>query len=214
MVMDSLDGCSPLERLIQQNGGKKMNLLDKLLGKKPIVGDSTVVSTLIQSIAVGADPKTQVAKIRTLVAGDETFSGYLDELALAGDESKDVLSKACEIVDNYYKEHLAGDEDKDKKPEPEPEPEPKPTGDEDKDKKPEPEPEDKKDEGKDKDKKPESAGDSIDYDLIAQKTAAILMAANKVAGDENPAIKGTVVIGGDTQSADSGLTSDKIMEVF
>ena len=125
MVMDSLDDCSPLERFINvhtghetQNGGEDMKLFTKIFGstRKQVAGDSNVVSVLLQSISVGADPKIQVGKIRTIVGdSDETFNGFLSELEMAGDEKPEVVAKAVDIVDNYYKEHLAGDE----KPEPE-----------------------------------------------------------------------------------------------
>ena len=167
MVMDSLDDCSPLERFINvhtghetQNGGEDMKLFTKIFGstRKQVAGDSNVVSVLLQSISVGADPKIQVGKIRAIVGdSDETFNGFLSELEMAGDEKPEVVAKAVDIVDNYYKEHLAGDE----KPEPE-------------EKKPEEE------------KKP-VAGDSIDYEKLASMVAEKLQPKpeEKVAGDED-----------------------------
>ena len=192
MVMDSLDDCSPLERFINvhtghetQNGGEDMKLFTKIFGstRKQVAGDSNVVSVLLQSISVGADPKIQVGKIRTIVGdSDETFNGFLSELEMAGDEKPEVVAKAVDIVDNYYKEHLAGDE----KPEPEekkPEPE---------EKKPEPE-EEKKPEPEEKEK---VAGDSIDYEKLASMVAEKLQPKpeEKVAGDED----GSMPMAGDT----------------
>lgn len=204
MVMDSLDELSPLERFIHQNqnGGEDMGIFKKIFGsvaKQEVAGDSAVVSTLLQSIAVGADPKTQVEKIRSIVGESDTiFSGYLDELAMAGDEKPEVVAKAVGIVDTYYKEHLAGDEskvcpkcgkescvcdkagDEQKKPE-----ENKPEGDEQK------KPEEKKDDQAG-DACGKAMGDAIDYDLLADKVVARMVAIQtpvktEVSGDENPA---------------------------
>ena len=229
MVMDSLDELSPLERFIHQNqnGGEDMGIFKKIFGsaKKPaVMGDEAVVSTLLQSIAVGADPKTQVGKIRAIVGdSDATFNEYLGELEMAGDEKPEVVAKAVEIVDTYYKEHVAGDEacpncgkapcecgkaGDEKKPEEKPA-EDKPAGDEQKPA------EEKKDEEPAK-----SAGDSIDYDLLAdkivakQKAAAEAEAAAKAAkdntaGDEKPA-ELSMPLGGDEKRESHG--SDDFMK--
>lgn len=181
-----------------------MNVFKKIFGsvKQPaIAGDAAVVSTLLQSIAAGANPKIQVQKIRDIVGdSDATFKEYLGELEMAGDEKPEVIAKAVDIVDNYYKEHLAGDEsnvcpkcgkepcacdkagDEVKPPAgEEKKPEDKPAGDEEK-------PEDKAagDEEKPEEK---SAGDSIDYDLLADKVVERMTAKKaeeKSAGDELP----------------------------
>lgn len=176
MVMDSLE--SPLEKLIM-NGGNRMNFFSKIFGRK-LVGDEAVTVTLIQSMAVGADPSVQVPKIKKIVGdSNKEFTEYLDDLVAGKDcDDAELRTKACKVVEDYYVEKMCGDKcgDEDKKPE-----DKKPAGDEDKkpeDKKPEDKkPEDKKpagDEGKpcekcgkspcecgDKDKKPEDkpAGD-------------------------------------------------------
>jgi hypothetical protein len=187
MVMDSLDELSPLEIFISthQNGGEDMGIFKKIFGsvqKHTLAGDSAVVSVLLQSIKVGADPKVQVQKVRDIV-GDSNpeFTGFLDELSQIDfkKEQKEVVSKAIDIVDDYYK-NMAGDEEK--KPE-----EKKEAGDEEK------KPEEKKEAG-DEEKKPEekkeagdevkSCGDAIDYDLLAEKVVAKMRASEeKVAGD-------------------------------
>ena len=226
MVMDSLDDnpdlqdISPLERFVNTHynaGGEDMTIFKKIFGsaKKEVAGDATVVSVLLQSIAVGADPETQVQKVRDIMGDsiDETFNGYLEELAHAKSEKPEVVSKAVGIVDDYYRTHLAGDEAKacpecgknpctcdktgdEKKPE---------VGDEDKEKKEEP-----------KEKKPEAGdkamGDSIDYDLLADKVVE-RMAAKKdpadVAGDEK-AVDLPMPLGGDSKSDARG--SDDFMK--
>lgn len=178
MVMDSLDEFSPLERFVNKyNGGKKMGIFQKIFGttsKDKSLGDSNslVVSTLLQSIAVGADPACQVEKIRQLVGdSDATFNGYLDELANAKGEDLSVVTKAVGIVDEYYQTHfVAGDEKSDdSKEEKKEESEKKEAGDEEK----EPEKKEEKKEAGDSEKTA-GCGDSIDYDLIATKVADIL----------------------------------------
>lgn len=116
MVMDSLDELSPLERFIyrNQNGGTKMGIFNKIFGsQKQVAGDSgrSLVPVYLDSIALGAEPKTQVQRIRAIVGdSDPTFNEYLGELEMAGDEKPEVIKKAVDIVSAYYKEHLAGDE--------------------------------------------------------------------------------------------------------
>lgn len=190
MVMDSLDEFSPLERFISkhdQNGGEDMSIFTKIFGsvkKQELTGDAVIVSALLQSITAGADPKIQIPKVREIVGdSDATFNDYLGELEMAGDEKPEVIAKAVDIVDQYYKDKVASDEacpkcgknpcECDK------------AGDEKK-----PEPEDKGPE----DKPGEEAGDQkscgdaidIDYDLLADKVAERMKPAEKqVAGDEH-----------------------------
>lgn len=186
MVMDSLDNASPLVKFINNHKGVKyMGVFSKIFGikKKPLAGDERLVSELIQSIAVGADPETQVKKIKEIV-GDENkeFAGYLDELAKAKGESQENIQKAVGIVDEFYKTSVIGDEkpcekcgkspcvcehgDEEKKDEPKEDEkkengdgcgEGKPAGDE-KDKEP----------AKEEPKK-EAAGDAFDFDKLADK---------------------------------------------
>ena len=202
-----------------------MTIFKKIFGsaKKEVAGDAAVVSVLLQSIAVGADPETQVQKVREIMGDsiNETFNGYLEELAHAKSEKPEVVAKAVGIVDDYYRSHLAGDESKvcpkcgkepctcgdaeKKKPE---------TGDEDKEKKPE---EKKPEEKKPEEKKPEvgnkAMGDSIDYDLLADKLAermaAKVKAEGKTAGDEH-AVELPMPLAGDTKSDARG--SDDFMK--
>ena len=198
MVMDSLDDCpelgqdiSPLEKFIQQNGGEDMGIFKKIFGsvKKEVAGDTAVVSVLLQSIAIGADPKTQVQKVRDIMGDsvDETFSGYLDELAQAKSEKPEVISKAVGIVDDYYRTHLAGDEEK------------KPV-------------EDEKKEAGDEEKKP--VEDSIDYDLLADKVVAKLQASNKVMGDEKVEAELSMPMGGDSASIESHGSDDFMKDIW
>ena len=221
MVMDSLDELSPLERFIyqNQNGGERMSVFSKIFGStsKKVAGDEgrILVPVYLDSISAGADPKVQVEKIKAIVGdSNQEFNGFLDELAMAGDEKPEVIAKAVNIVKDYYNEHMAGDEkevvvkkDGDKK-----DVEVKKDGKETKDI------EVKKDGDKkdvtvkeagdeDKDKKDDkSAGDGCmgklsgdEIDAIAQKTAAIMLAAQskKTAGDEGTA--------GDEQTDEPGM---------
>lgn len=110
MIMDSVDY---KHNEPERDGGKSMGMFSKIFGTKPMTGDARVVEVLLDSIKVGADPATQVAAVRSMMgdAKDETFTGYLDELAgITGDEDKGTVAKAIDVVKNYYKEHLAGDE--------------------------------------------------------------------------------------------------------
>lgn len=230
MVMDSLDEMSPLERFLnKQAGGNEMSIFSKIFGseKTQIAGDSKVVSVLLQSIAIGADPKTQVDQIRSIVGdSDETFKGYLDELSNAKGENPEVIKKAVDIVDNYYKTHFTGDEKviEVKKDGDDKNVEVKKDGKETKDI------EVKKDGDKkdvavkemgdeDKDKAAgdgcgKATRDSIDYDKLATLVAEKLKPA-KVAGDEAPAVddNNTLVVG-DSGTSTSGFTSDSIMEML
>lgn len=236
MVMDSLDELSPLERFIyqNQNGGERMSVFSKIFGSasKKVAGDEgrILVPVYLDSIAAGADPKIQVEKIRAIVGdSNEEFKGFLDELAMAGDEKPEVITKAVNIVKKYYAENMAGDEKEVvvKKDGDDKNVEVKKDGKETKDI------EVKKDGDKkdvtvkeagdeDKDKKP--AGDGCmgklsgdEIDAIAQKTAAIMLAAqakaheeSNTAGDEQtepPAMP----LAGDTGASD-GKTSDDFMK--
>ena len=230
MVMDSLDELSPLERFIyqNQNGGKPMGVFAKIFGSasKKVAGDEgrVLVPVYLDSIAAGANPKTQVEKIKAIVGDSNAeFTGFLDELAMAGDEKPEVIAKAVDIVKNYYNEKMAGDEFPPKKDEgkkDDKKPDEKPAGDESKEKK------EAGDEDKDKDKK--SAGDGCmgklsgdEIDAIAQKTAAIMLAAQskkeeKSAGDEGPLTGDeqteppAMPLAGDTGA--SGKSSDDFMK--
>ena len=198
MVMDSLDDnpdlqdVSPLEKFVNtHNGGEDMGIFKKIFGsvKKEVAGDASVVSALLQSIAVGADPEIQVQKVRDIVGdSNETFNTYLDELSQAKAEKPETIAKAVNIVDDYYRTHLAGDEEESEGKE-------KPDGDEGKsegkekptegEKKPAGDGEGKEQQGEGKEKA--SAGDTIDYDLLADKVAAKLsakQAPTPSAGDE------------------------------
>lgn len=90
-----------------------MGVFSKIFGikAKPLAGDSRLVSELIQSIAIGADPETQVKKIKEIVGdSNKEFTGYLDELAKAKGESPENIAKAVGIVDEFYKTTVIGDE--------------------------------------------------------------------------------------------------------
>lgn len=230
MVMDSLDTNSPLERFINTHpcDGGKMNIFEKIFGgvkAEKIAGDAAIVSTLLQSIAVGADPATQVSKIRSITGDSDTvFNGYLDELSGCKGEDLSVVAKAVKIVDDYYVSHLAGDESKacpkcgkepctcDK------------AGDE---KKPEagdtsrstddatadlPKPGEKKPEAGDKEpEEKKQAGDSIDYDLLAAKVVEKMTATKAIPGDTAlDADEPGVALNGDTASDARG--SDDFMK--
>ena len=235
MVMDSLDELSPLERFIyqKQNGGERMSVFSKIFGSasKKIVGDEgrILVPVYLDSIAVGANPKTQVEKIRAIV-GDSVpeFNGFLDELAMAGDEKPEVIAKAVAIVKDYYNEHMAGDEkdvttkkEGDKKAS-----DNKSAGEGDKkagDNKSAGE-----DDKKDGDNKPAGdeggcakgmklSGDEIE--AIAQKTAAIIQASQskaepKTAGDESALPDNSTLMAGDSGSKNAKSSDDITKEIW
>lgn len=165
-----------------------MGIFKKIFGsvKKEVAGDASVVSALLQSIAVGADPEIQVQKVRDIVGdSNETFNTYLDELSQAKAEKPETIAKAVNIVDDYYRTHLAGDEEESEGKEKPAEGEEKPTEGEEKptEGKEKSEGGEKPGEGKEK----ASAGDAIDYDLLADKVAAKLSAkqtSTPSAGDE------------------------------
>ena len=235
MVMDSLDELSPLERFIyqNQNGGERMSVFSKIFGSasKKIAGDEgrILVPVYLDSIAAGANPKIQVEKIRAIVGdSNEEFKGFLDELAMAGDEKPEVIAKAVDIMKKFYNEKMAGDEKEVvvKKDGDDKNVEVKKDGKETKDIEVKKDG-DKKDvtvkEAGDAEKK--EAGDGCcmgrlsgdEIDAIAQKTAAIMLAAqskaeSKTAGDEQlepPAMP----LAGDAGT--SGKSSDDFMkEIF
>ena len=234
MVMDSLDELSPLERFIyqNQNGGERMSVFSKIFGSasKKIAGDEgrILVPVYLDSIAAGANPKIQVEKIRAIVGdSNEEFKGFLDELAMAGDEKPEVIAKAVDIMKKFYNEKMAGDEKEVvvKKDGDDKNVEVKKDGKETKDIEVKKDG-DKKDvtvkEAGDAEKK--EAGDGCmgrlsgdEIDAIAQKTAAIMLAAQsktetKTAGDEQlepPAM----LLAGDAGT--SGKSSDDFMkEIF
>ena len=215
MVMDSLDELTPLEKFIYQNsnGGTKMGIFNKIFGsQKQVAGDSgrSLVPVYLDSIALGAEPKAQVQKIRAIVGdSDTTFNEYLGELEMAGDEKPEVIRKAIDIVTKYYNDHLAGDEktvkvEKSDKDGNEGKP---PAGEE---KKPE-----EKSAGEEKKPEEKSAGDSIDMDALADKVAARLLAAQKpveepkTAGDEGSELD--TPLGGDSKTG-SGMSSDSLVK--
>lgn len=238
MVMDSLDELSPLERFIYQNqkGGERMSVFTKIFGsasKQKVAGDEgrSLVPVYLESIAVGANPKVQVQKIRDIAGdSDATFNEYLNELeTISGDEKPETVSKAVEIVTNYYKEHLAGDEKEVivKKDGDDKNVEVKKDGKETKDVEVKKDG-DKKDvtvkEAGDEDKKDDkSAGDGCnggvklsgdEMDAIADKVAARLLAAQskadtKTAGDESTVPDTSVIMTGDESSA---VGSDELTE--
>ena len=230
MVMDSLDELSPLERFIyqKQNGGERMSVFSKIFGSasKKIVGDEgrILVPVYLDSIAVGANPKTQVEKIRAIV-GDSVpeFNGFLDELAMAGDEKPEVIAKAVAIVKDYYNEHMAGDE-KDvttKKEGDKKEGDNKSAGEGDK---------------KDGDNKSSGEGDNKsagdgdggakgmklsgdEIEAIAQKTAAIIQASqskadSKTAGDESTLPDNFTLMAGDSGSKNAKSSDDITKEIW
>lgn len=228
MVMDSLDELTPLEKFIyqNQNGGTKMGIFSKIFGsQQQVAGDSgrSLVPVYLDSIALGAEPKTQVQKIRAIVGdSDTTFNEYLGELEMAGDEKPEVVKKAVEIVTAYYNDHLAGDEKTVKVEKSDKDGEEKKNVQVDKDGK---ETKDIKVEKKDGEKKVEvtedkagdqkACGDSIDMDVLADKVAARLLAAQKpveepkTAGDEGSELD--TPLGGDSKT-ESGMSSDSLVK--
>lgn len=198
-----------------------MGIFNKIFGsQKQVAGDSgrSLVPVYLDSIALGAEPKTQVQKIRTIVGdSDATFNEYLGELEMAGDEKPEVVKKAVEIVTAYYNEHLAGDEIKkdggDKNVEV------KKDGKETKDIKVKKDGDKKDVTVKEDDKKEvgdqKACGDSIDYDLLADKVAARMMAAkqadDKTAGDELPELQ--MPLAGD-KNPDTKSSADFMKEIW
>jgi len=116
-IMDSLESTSPLEKfIIMHNGGTQMSLLNKLFKKKEDIAGDARVPILLQSIAVGADPTTQVTAIKAItdkvkLAGDAktTWDGYLAELSSCKDETAEAKGAAVKIVSEFYSKTFAGD---------------------------------------------------------------------------------------------------------
>lgn len=237
MVMDSLDELSPLERFIYQNsnGGTKMGIFNKIFGsQQKVAGDSgrSLVPVYLDSIALGAEPKTQVQKIRAIVGdSDPTFNEYLGELEMAGDEKPEVIRKAVDIVTAYYNEKLAGDEKtvkvekSDKDGEEKKNVEVEKDGKETKDIKVEKKDGEKKVEVTEGDEDKKSAGDGCgvgklsgdELDAIADKVAARMLAAQskqepaKTAGDEDSELQ--TPLGGDS-GVETKSSDDFLKEVW
>lgn len=209
-----------------------MGIFNKIFGsQQKVAGDSgrSLVPVYLDSIALGAEPKAQVEKIRAIVGdADPEFNGFLDELAMAGDEKPEVIKKAVDIVTAYYKEHLVGDEKEVvvKKDGNDKNVEVKKDGKETKDIEVKKDG-DKKDvtvkEAGDEDKDKKSAGDGCgvgklsgdELDAIADKVAARMLAAqakqeptkSKTAGDEELQMP----LGGD-EGLNTGKSSDDLMK--
>lgn len=209
-----------------------MGIFNKIFGsQKQVAGDSgrSLVPVYLDSIALGAEPKTQVQRIRAIVGdSDPTFNEYLGELEMAGDEKPEVIKKAVDIVTKYYNDHMAGDEK---------EVEVKKDGDDKnvevkKDGKETKDIEVKKDgdkkevtvkEAGDEEKKPEEkqAGDGCgklsgdELDAIADKVAARMLAAQSkkeeipAAGDEL-----TMPLGGDSVNKEVHTSDDFIKDIW
>lgn len=211
MIMDSLDN-SALEH--SNNGGKAMGIFKRIFAKpaeKPMTGDAKVVSAILQSVKAGADCKTQVEAVKTMLgdSADETLKGYFEDLM--GDEvakaDKETLGKAIDVVDAYCQK-LLGDEVKNPEPnKPAESTEPK-------------EGEEKKAEKKEGEEDPKpSTGDAIDYDRIINGVVEKLNASKSkpdskteepapVAGDELETSRLQVLLG-DTKASE--VSSDTIM---
>lgn len=202
------------------NGGKPMGIFSKIFGKpaveKPAMnGDARVASALLQSIKAGADCKTQVLAVKTMLGDniDDTLKGYFEDLT--GDEvakaTKDEIAKAVDVVDKYITDKLAGDE--------EVKSEDKPAGDEHPadctcekckakaagDEPPCDEPEKKQ------------TGDSIDYEKLATMVVDKLKSEPKEPkaemGDEANALEQSrvaMLLTGDEK--DATVSSDKLMK--
>ena len=197
-----------------------MGLFSKIFGNdKPIVGDARVVEVLLDSIKVGADPATQVAAVRSMMGDtkDETFTGYLDELAgITGDEDKKIVAKAIDVVKDYYVKNIAGDSEEPKKDVEEPKQAKQDVGDSEDTKKA------KQDVGDSE--KPASCscqnGDAITPEMVAKMVAAefakrdaqrVVENEPKVNGDELSRL--SAIMTGD--NAKDGVTSDALMrEIF
>lgn len=203
-----------------------MGIFSKIFGsQQQVAGDSgrSLVPVYLDSIALGAEPKTQVQKIRAIVGdSDTTFNEYLGELEMAGDEKPEVIRKAVDIVTKYYNDHLAGDEKtvkvekSDKGGEEKKDVQVDKDGKETKDIKVEKKGGEKKVEvTEDKAGDQKACGDSIDMDVLADKVAARLLAAQKpveepkTAGDEGSELD--TPLGGDSKT-ESGMSSDSLVK--
>lgn len=230
MVMDSLDGTSSLEKfIIKHKGERYMGVFSKIFGSKvkPLAGDSRLVSELLQSIAIGADPEVQVKKIKEIVGdSNKEFTGYLDELSKAKGESQENIQKAVGIVDEFYKTSVVGDEKPCEKCGKSPCECGKEHGDEDP-KKEEPKKEEKKetgdgcgkkDAGDGKEEKKEtgdgcgkegkSAGDAISVDDIVEKVFAKLASKKAQTADLD------MPLAGDTKSEDKASVAAFVKDNF
>lgn len=215
-----------------------MGVFSKIFGyaSKKVAGDEgrNLVPVYLDSIVAGANPKTQVEKIRSIVGdSSDEFNGFLDELAMIGKEEPAVIAKAVGIVTKYYNENMAGDEkevivkkDGDKK-----DVEVKKDGKETKDIEVKKDG-DKKDvtvkEAGDEDKDKKSAGDGCnggmklsgdEIEAIAQKTAAIMLAAqskaeSKTAGDESTLPDNSTIMAGDSGSENAKSSDDMMKEIW
>jgi hypothetical protein len=114
VIMDSLD-YFPSESKIMHSGGTKMSLLGKFFKKKNDIAGDARVPILLQSIAVGADPTTQVTAIKAItdkmkIAGDAktTWDGYLAELSGCKDEAAETKVAAIAEVTKFWAT-VAGD---------------------------------------------------------------------------------------------------------
>ena len=213
-----------------------MGIFNKIFGsQQKVAGDEgrSLVPVYLDSIALGAEPKAQVQKIRAIVGdSDTTFNEYLGELEMAGDEKPEVIRKAVDIVTAYYKEHLAGDEKEIevKKDGDDKNVEVKKDGKETKDIEVKKDGDKKdvtvKEAGDEAKKDDKSAGDGCmgklsgdELDAIADKVAARMLAAQSkaqtqakeepnTAGDEGSELE--TPLGGDEKSA--GMTSDSLFK--
>lgn len=217
-----------------------MGIFNKIFGsQKQVAGDSgrSLVPVYLDSIALGAEPKAQVEKIRAIVGdSDPEFNGFLDELAMAGDEKPEVKRKAVDIVTAYFNEHLAGDEklegdekkvivnkeDKDGKEKKNVEVEK--DGKETKDIKVEKDGDKKKVEVTEGDEK-KSAGDGCgvgklsgdELDAIADKVAARMLAAQSKADPQTAGDEGTELetpLGGDSGASNAQSSDDIMKSIF
>lgn len=194
MVMDSKD--SKLVEFVNKHGGKKMGLFKKIFGSK-IAGDSAVVVTLLQSVAAGADPETQVNRVKAIVGdSDTTLVGYLDELAHSKGEDPRIVAKAVGIVEDYYINNCMGDacscSSTDEKKNAVAKTEEKEAGDAE-----EKEAGDAEDKSEDKDKstgdtppcsgdsKDKPVGDAIDYEKLAELVAQKMKSDNFLVSDNS-----------------------------
>lgn len=211
-----------------------MGIFNKIFGsQKQVAGDSgrSLVPVYLDSIALGAEPKTQVQRIKAIVGdSDPTFNEYLGELEMAGDEKPEVIKKAVDIVTKYYNEHMVGDEK---------EVEVKKDGDDKnvevkKDGKETKDIEVKKDgdkkevtvkEAGDEEKDKKSAGDGCgklsgdELDAIADKVAARMLAAQSKAEpkkEETPAAGDelTMPLGGDSVNKEVHTSDDFIKDIW
>lgn len=202
MIMDST---TPLRRfIIEHSGGKKMNIFSKIFGtKQKINGDS--VSLLLDSIALGADPEKTVEKIRS-IAGDainEEMDGFLKELSLAKDAEPSELNEAVQIVKGKWEVMSDSEKPADEKPAGE---KPADSNSEEAGDEEHPADCDCEECKTKKEQEKKSAGDSLDYDLIANKVAEILKPKENTSEE---LARQQVVINGDSAS---GKSSDEFMK--